>query len=400
VIAAGVTWLLAGAVVAVVGKRAPRWFFAAVFIVAGAGSVVALHATAPVSGMSVQVATCASLLLAAGGLLNVVVSEKVDGGAVVTFALALGFCGLSVASDKLLQSAEALFAAALVVGLRWMISAPGRHTVAAVRSVGLGAALLLGVTPLLPINQTAIGPWPALVAGLLVGGVALLLGLFPSGGWTVSIEKYASTIDLAAWCFILVPATLVYAQRCLVSLPDDVALTAGHLLLWVGLAGAVWFAAHSLRASGSHRYVRLMVADISLGAAALMSDMWGAVPGLQLLLVTHLVVFPFVCRREAASRGWWLVLGPVPPSSGFWARLGLAISCAGNSSQALTLALVAVALGAISSGIEVAGSRSGVQPEQRIGIRRLTPALAAAGGVVALFLALDPGQALRFAFGS
>jgi hypothetical protein len=206
-------------------------------------------------------------------------------------------------------------------------------------------------------------------------------------------------MDIAAWLFILVPTTFVYTQRCLLSLPPDVADTARHLLLWAALIGGIWSAAHSLRAQGSQRYVRLLVADISLGMAALMADSWGAVAGLQLLFAAHLLAFAFLCKNGAPSRGWWLVVGSVPPSPGFWARLALAISCASNGSQALTFALATIVLSALGCGQEAAGRPGEVETIARAGIRRLTPFFAATGGAAALFLALDPAQALRSAFG-
>ena len=47
--------------------------------------------------------------------------------------------------------------------------------------------------------------------------------------------------------------------------------------------------------------MRLLVADISLGMAALMADSWGAVVGLQLLFAAHLLAFAFLCSVFTSS---------------------------------------------------------------------------------------------------
>jgi len=399
VITASSAWLIAGALTALVGRRVHRWVLIALLVLAAASSVVALHVTGDTRNFSTQIATVASLLLAGVAIVSVVVGERVEGGAVVAFALAVGLCGISVSASNQLGAAETIFAAALVVGLRWMACAPARQTVSAVRSIGIGAALLLGVTPLLPVNQTAIGPWPALVVGLIVGGVVLLTGIFPSGEWAVSLVRHATGLDIAGWILVLVPTTFLFLQRGLLALPADVAITTNHLLLGVAVVGMTWSGAHALGSTGLRRYMRLLSVDICLGLAALMADSWGAVVGLQLLLVAHLLAFAFLCKGAAPARGWWLVVGSLPPSPGFWARLALAVSCASNGSFTLAIALGALVLTALICGFELARKPEEIESTPATGIRRLSPFFSTVCGIAALFLALDPEQALRSAFG-
>jgi hypothetical protein len=368
-------------------------------VLAAASSVVLLRAPGSGTSFSTQIAAVVELVLAGVAIVCVVVAERVEGGSVAAFAFAVGLGGLSASATNQLGSAEALFGATLVVGMRWMACAPARQTVSAVRSIGIGGALLLAVTPLLPVNETAIGPWPAVVVGLIVGGVVLLLGIFPSGEWAASLVRHASGLDIAGWVLVLVPATFLFLQRTLLTLPEDVSNTTKHLLLGVAIAGVVWSGAHALWADGSRRYMRLLIADICLGVAALMAGSWGAVVGLQLLFAAHALAFAFLCKGGAPSRGWWLVVGSLPPAPGFWARLALAISCASNSPFALTVALGALVMSALVCGFELARKPDDGESVPEIGVRRLTPFFSAVCGVAALFLALDPGQALRSTFG-
>jgi hypothetical protein len=399
VIAASTAWLVAGALTALAGKRARRWVLAAFLLLAAVSSVLAVHMAPDGRNFSTQIATVTSLLLAGMAIVCVIVGERVERGAVVTFAFAIGLCGVSVSASNQLGAAETLFAAALVVGVRWMACAPGRQTVSGVRSIGIGAALLLGITPLLPVNQTALGPWPALVVGLIVGGVVLLLGMFPSGEWSVSLVRHATGLDIAGWIFVLVPATFLFLQRCMLALPTEVATTTKHLLLGVAVAGVIWSGAHSLGSTGSRRYMRLLNTDICLGVAALMAGSWGAVVGLQLLFGAHLLAFAFLCKGGTPSRGWWLVVGSLPPAPGFWARLALAFSCASNGPFTLTVALGALVLSALICGFELARKPEDIEATPRTGVRRLAPVFSTVCGAAALFLALDPAQALRSAFG-
>ena len=196
----------------------------------------------------------------------------------------------------------------------------------------------------------------------------------------------------------MVPAALLVEFRILVSLPDQIQVILQNTLLGIALVSAVWSAGHGLRLPGKDRYIRMLLADLALGVAALMAGSWSAALGLQLLLAMHLVAFPVMSGDRRVARGWWLALSSLPPAPGFWVRLALCIGCAVNSWQSLTVAVAAVIAINLGCVFEVFGEPGTESVPVTLAGRR-HPLVAVFGIAIFVWLSVAPMQLAHAAFG-
>jgi hypothetical protein len=326
----------------------------------------------------------------------------------VSLARTVGVVGaavtLAMASGDPLVTGLALTAAVGTLALRWIGQAPGRATLAAGRIAGSGTAALVAASPFLPLSGTTTGATPALVAGLLVAGVAALLAVYPLGGWAAGILGSLRPLEVAPWLVLVVPVVLLLSERIPAGVLGDGVPLFEHVLLVIGLGSAVWGGVWAVRGPGRTRYGRIFMSDIALCVAAVGGQRVSpAVTGALIIVLTHLIVAPILLRPFEAGLVWprrvaWALLSGIPPSPSFWGRfLILGALAAGNISS--TVAAV-IAMSAIFIATVLACSTKSM-PTPFAGWRSRVPEAAAwllvAAGIA---VGLAPQSITGFVFGS
>lgn len=269
------------------------------------------------------------LLIAAAGsfTLAILLARRLDGSEAA-------ICGLVGAATvfALAASSPVLWSIVLLAGMgalavRWIAISPSRATLAGGRVPTTGAAALLAASPFLPVVGVITGPRPAIAAGLLAGGIVALLALIPMGGWATAVLPALRGIDVAPWVVFLAPAVLLTAERIPAGTPAA-GDAFGRVMLSAGLASAVWGSFQAVRAQGRARYVRMLLADLGLSAAAIGTAHPGlALTGGLLILLTHFALAPVMLAPVGAGdrsrRLAWVALAGVPPTPTFWGRFVL-----------------------------------------------------------------------------
>lgn len=364
--------------------------------VAAAGQPLGADFALSGSRLALGVATVSAV----GAALALGLSPALEAGDVLLFAALGSMSVVLLCATSPMLGGLALLAAALALGVRWVAAAPGRVTLAAGRSAGVGAAALLAVTPFLPLDPTAHGPRPALVGGLLALAVSAGLAILPAGGWAVSGMATLRGATSSAWVLVYAPALLVATALIPGELSPAAQLTFQHLLVPFGLGNALWSSFRALGARGSARYGRIYASDLSLAVAALAGMQAQALPGALILCLGHIAAAPLLLQPAVTAYArprricWWALSG-IPPSPLFWARYLLLAALAALWSPALLFAVPAV-------GMTLGAAAIGLLREDRDRETAAPPlgaALAWLPALAAVAVGLAPGAALSRLFG-
>lgn len=364
-------WALAAVLAALVLPRLQRRRLMAVAPLAPAVVVVASmpagpdrNAVAAVGGLSLGRPALALILVCALACTVALVLARTPGtGEVLVLAACGALAAVLLATGSPELWAVAVLAAAAVIGIRVVTTAPGRPSLAAARALILGAAALLAAAPLLPIGDTTLPIRSHLVGALLGGALVALLGLSPLSGWVRALPRTSGEggMALAPWLLLLVPAVLVTVQPLQVILPAPGRASLGAVMLPVGAATAGWSALRGLAGPAADLYRRVISADLGLCAMGLATPNPAARLGTLLLVLAHLSTAPLLLQETAVAldrqrRLCWLALSGVPPSPAFWGRFALTtalLSAFGSGTLFLALpvgaALLGVCLRAIAS---------------------------------------------------
>jgi hypothetical protein len=278
-----------------------------------------------------------------------------------------------------------------------MSVSPGRQTIAAVRATCVGAAILAGIPPLLPVLPTADAALATLVTAMLLIGYVPLVGLFPFNGWAVAAARNLGQLDIAAWALGAVPVATTVVFRISAGLPPLYALNGAHLITFVGLLSAVWSSVRALNATGRDRYFRILFADIGLCAAGLASASWAAIAGLEIVFATHIACLPFLAGDRKHGRGWWMALSAIPPAPGFWGRLLIVQACAVTNVTSVIAAVTVSSLITIATLIALHRGSADEAASSPRGWPGTVATLAAAA--ICLALALQPGPLVHGVLG-
>jgi len=290
------------------------------------------------------------LLVAAGIALaaTFALAPRLDGGEVVAAAVAGAAVVVVLAATVPIIWAVAVTVAVAAFAVRWIAATPGRASLAAGRIAGLGAAALLAAAAFVPRAGPAVDTRTALAGGLLAGGICATLAIVPLGGWAASAISTLRGADVAPWALLVAPAILFTAGLLLPSQPLGARTPLANTLLGLGLVTAIFNAVQALR-DRSAAYGRVLIADLSLAAAALGTLHSPAQIGGYLIVLSHLCAAPLLLNpaRDGLGRQRrmaWLSLVTVPPLPGFWGRFLClqAFSAAGN--RVSVPAYVAVAI--------------------------------------------------------
>ncbi|HUY96926.1 MAG TPA: hypothetical protein VMW47_04775 [Verrucomicrobiae bacterium] len=263
---------------------------------------------------------------------------------------------LALSARGLVPLALLLTLLPLAVAVRWgRVAGPGTLRAGAVRSGAItGVGLLAGVAlaSTVGLGRTA----PPVVGICLALALAAAVGLVPFTPWGVLASGLpGADADLAlTWC---IPVGVLGSAILLAGLPGEAAAPLQVLLLGLGLATAVVWAAIAAAGSDPVRAAAVQAADVGLMVAGLSTGRLDGLLGtLLLLVVTLLVPATLTARAPAAVRvAGWLAAGGLPPLGAFPARL---LILAAVSTVAFTpTALVTLAMG----GLLLAGVRGALR---------------------------------------
>ena len=287
-----------------------------------------------VAGVATSVALLIGPAAGEGGILIGVV------GAAIVLALS--------AANPLFWGA-AMLAASFGLGLRWLATSPGKHTLAGARVAVLGAAVFVATAPFLPVANAQSVPWSVLAGSMLAGATAALLALVPIGGWAVAATRHLPPAELAVWMLLIVPAVLIGVEQFGVALTPTAQTMLDRYLLMGGLLSAVWGGYHALRADGATRFARIFLADVGLCAAGLGSAGKPGADGCLILILVHLTVAPLLVHQPRPGLRWarwtaWLTLTGIPPLPTFWGRFLVVEGCFASGALPGLLAVFAIAL--------------------------------------------------------
>jgi len=315
------------------------------------------------------------LLLLAGLALGVTLAlaPVLDGGEVLTAGVVGGACVVALAATVPVVWSLAMAVAVGAMTMRWIAAVPGRSTLAAGRTAGLGAAALVAASAFIPTAGPAVDSWTALSGGLLAGGIAALLGLLPVGGWAVATASAVRGVDLAPWALLVAPSALLTTGVLLPGLPHGAQTALADVLLSLGLVSALFGGARAARSSPEARYPRVLMADVALAASGLGTTHAAGSAGVLLLLITHLGTAPLLLHgarsgTDRQCRLAWLALTGLPPTPAFWGRFLVLQGLAATSGVALLIGILAglPLVGAAVFGLSDPGRASEVPPAGRI----------------------------------
>ncbi len=288
------------------------------------------------------------LLSALAATVCLLLSPPPDSGEVLVIAACGTLSAVALASGSPLTWGLCFAAAFALFGVRWVVSAPARSTLAAARVTTLGAATLVAAAPFLPLDAAAVPPRAHLVGGLLAGGIAAGFALVPLGGWVSGGARLLRGASLAPWALLLLPAMLLSCQPLQATLPVEARLTFAAILLPAGAISAGWAALRGLSVPDGERYPRVLLADLGLVAMGLATPLSGARLGSLLLMITHLCVAPLLMQDPGSAssrprRLAWAALSGVPPGPAFWGRFALVTALVTAFGGTLLIATLPVA---------------------------------------------------------
>jgi hypothetical protein len=339
------------------------------------------------------------LLCALSMTVCLVLAPPPDGGEI----LVVGACGalsaVALATGSPLVWGVCFLAGMALLGVRWVGAVPSRPTLAAARVGTLGAAVLVGAAPFLPVDPATALPRAHLAGAMLAGGVGAGFGLLPLGGWVTGGARLVRGAALAPWALLLLPALLLTTQTLQTVLPTDARSTVGFLLLPAGALSAGWAALQGTlaRRRDRDRYPRVLLADLGLVAMGLATPDPNVRLGSLLLMLTHLCTGPLLLQNASPGltrprRLAWLALSGVPPTPAFWGRFAVITGLTAAFGPAPLLATLPVSAGLILVALQGAAA-AGTMGEATLGLA--TRAAAWLAPLAALTVGLLPDWTLR-----
>ena len=365
----------------------------------------AVPGSAPPAALSLDRVSQGLIAAAAGSLAaTLVLAPSIEAAQLRTIGLAAAAVVVALASGNAIVWSVALVGSLCVLALRWIATTPGRTTFTAGRVAVPGAAALLGAASFLPVVGVLTGARPVLASGLLACGIAAIAGLLPLGGWAIGALSTVAAADSAVWVVLLAPAVLLSALRLEPVLPPLALSYFEGILTVLGLATALWHGIIAQRLAGRARYVRVLLADMSLAATAIGTGHAAqALPALLLLAVTHMATSPLLLQEPAvhprARPVTWLLLCGLPPGPSFWGRFAVVEALSQSTFWGMVAALVGMVLLFVAALVASMRREDG-RPAEPLRWRQWTDEgavwAAFGGGLVA---GLVPGAALALIFG-
>ena len=410
VVPVALTWAAGGALGLLVLPRHRRRRLAALIPLAAA--VAALLTLGGGADLSVAAAPGGLALGRAGGglvlvcalaaTICVLLSPPPDSGEILVTSACGALSAVALATGSPMVWGLCFVAGTAMLGVRWMVAAPARATLAAGRVATVGSTVLVASAPFLPVDASTVAPRAHLAGGMLAVGIAAGLALIPLGGWVTGGARVVRGAALAPWALLLLPALVLTVQPLEAVLPTEARATFGLILLPAGALSAGWAALRGVSAADGERYPRLLLADLGLVAMGLATSQPGARLGSLLLLLTHLCAGPLLLQEPSAAlarprRLAWLAVSGVPPTPAFWGRFALLTALTAGFGGAPLLATVPImgALAIIAGRAAIAAPHAGEDgaPARAARIAAWLPPLAA------LTVGLVPDAALRALLG-
>lgn len=303
---------------------------------------------------------------------------------------------LAMSATGMVPMAAAVGLLLSVVWVRWARAAGPQLPVRSLaRQAVLLLAAMLGAAAL--TRSVEVGAAPGVLEATLVAAVVCgLVGALPLAIWVGSALRVGAA-EAGLWRIWVLPVGAVLGARLVAGSPKSVALPLQELLVALGVASALFWAAQSIAGDSNQRYWRALGADAGFVAVGVGLGSPLGLAGALLLVVLHWLDGA-VLGGEGGGRPQllaWAGVSGIPPFGGFGARFVIILAAAPVSG--IVWFLLVVALGLVLAGA-ARGMRS-ASGRMRQRVSHLREWVAMAASAASLVLGMLPLPVLAVLFG-